>query len=162
MDRKFILDVTAGYREMWYNKKHPNTIYLDINPECKPDIVGDFRDLKQFKDKSFKLIVFDPPHQSGKAQTGWLAKKYGKLNFNTIHKDFYTTFKELYRVLEDYGILIFKWSTAQIRKERILALADNWKPLFGQKTAYKTKHSSSTYWFCFMKIPKEEIENKVK
>lgn len=62
MKDKFILDATAGYRMMWFNKQHPNCIYLDQRPECEPDIVGDFRDLKQFADENFRLIIFDPPH----------------------------------------------------------------------------------------------------
>jgi hypothetical protein len=65
---KFILDATAGFRMMWLNKKHPNTIYLDQRPECEPDIVGDFRDLKQFPDESFRLIVFDPQHAGSQEQ----------------------------------------------------------------------------------------------
>lgn len=48
---KFILDATAGFRMMWFNKHHPNAIYLDQRPECEPDIVGDFRDLKQFPEQ---------------------------------------------------------------------------------------------------------------
>ena len=58
---KFILDATAGFRMMWFDKKHPNCIYLDQRPECEPDIVGDFKNLSQFPNGMFKLIIFDPP-----------------------------------------------------------------------------------------------------
>ena len=54
MKNKFILDACCGGRMMWINKKHPNTLYIDIreenkghipqqiNHEVKPDIVIDF------------------------------------------------------------------------------------------------------------------------
>ena len=61
MTEKFILDATAGFRMMWFNKHHPNVTYLDQKPECEPDIIGDFRNLKDFADNSQRLIVFDPP-----------------------------------------------------------------------------------------------------
>jgi len=53
---KCILDVTASYRRMWMNKKHPNCIYLDQRSEVNPDVVADFRDLSLFDDETFKLI----------------------------------------------------------------------------------------------------------
>src|SRR3990167_4928561 len=70
---KFILDACCGGTMMWFNKNHPNTIYVDNritnkgyvdgkpNFEVKPDFIMDFKNLK-FKDKSFKLVFFDPPH----------------------------------------------------------------------------------------------------
>ncbi len=73
MTKKFILDVCCGLRAFWFNKKHPNTIYLDNrrrkkgfddfrpNFSINPDRIIDFRKLP-YKDKSFKLVVMDPPH----------------------------------------------------------------------------------------------------
>ena len=73
MKDKFILDACCGGRMMWFNKKHPNTIYIDIRREekglCKerpnfevnPDKIMDFTNL-EFPDKKFKLVVWDPPH----------------------------------------------------------------------------------------------------
>lgn len=72
MKDKFILDACCSARMMWFDKTHPNTVYIDIrkeekgfrkhrpNNEIKPDYQMDFRDL-QFPDKSFKLIAWDPP-----------------------------------------------------------------------------------------------------
>lgn len=168
-DEKFILDATAGFRMMWFNKKHPNCIYLDIRPECEPDIVGDFRDLKQFPDETFRLIVFDPPHLIGHGKTPSdeeYIRKFGYLEPQRWHKDIYLGFKELWRVLKPYGILLLKWSNAQIMSDKILQLCDE-KPLFYQITASRAnigKHHPNekgvkirTLWFCFMKIPKEKI-----
>ena len=112
MDKnKFILDACCGGRMMWFNKNHPNTLYIDNRKESKghiskksnhkicPDEVMDFRDLK-FPDKSFKLVVWDPPHSYDLGQG----------------------FKECWRVLQDYGVLIFKWNEKQIKLKSILRL----------------------------------------
>lgn len=48
------------------------------NLKVHPDIVSDFTDMP-FLDKSFKLVVFDPPHSLKVGKNSWLAKKYGKL-----------------------------------------------------------------------------------
>ena len=162
-ESKFILDATAGFRMMWYNKKHPNCIYLDQRPECEPDIVGDFRDLNQFKDETFKLIVFDPPHiiRMG-ASNANMQREFGKLEPETWQGDLKKAFNELWRVLAPYGILIFKWSNRYIPSDKVIKLAPE-KPLFYQVSANKKIGSSGkrirrvhTLWFCFMKIPKKE------
>jgi len=160
---KFILDATAGYRMMWFNKKHPNCIYLDQRPECEPDIVGDFRDLKEFPDETFKLIVWDPPHilrGSYKSCISDMSKNFGLLRPETWTWDLSKGFVELWRVLKQYGILIFKWSTSYISSAQILKLFPE-KPLFYQVSSNKYKSlkgkskKSQTLWFCFMKIPEE-------
>jgi len=161
---KFILDATAGFRMMWFNKHHPNCIYLDQRPECEPDIVGDFRDLKQFPDGTFRLVVFDPPHMTrgdDASHDAEMLKSYGFLRPEGWQKDLYRAFNELWRVLKPYGVLVFKWNTESIESNRILALVPE-KPLFFQITTNQNKLLKSgkahvkTLWFCFMKIPKEE------
>lgn len=151
---KFILDATAGFRMMWFNKHHPNTIYLDERPECEPDVIGDFRDLKQFSNETFRLIVFDPNHRKEKdgCPSGFKLS-YGALLSQTWHSEFKKAYQEFMRVLKPYGILIFKWSTHKIPLKEVLACFKD-SPLFGQRTTgTKDKRKSKTYWFCFMKIP---------
>ena len=165
---KFILDACCGFRMMWFDKKHENTLFLDNREEVKPDVIGDFRDLK-FEDKSFKLVAWDVPHvvqrEIGK---GKVVYSYGVLNPDTWQYDLKKGFNECMRVLEDYGILIFKWSdcdkwanlSRNVNVKSVLELFHT-KPLFGQKTKAKfdvkeNKQISSTYWFTFMKIPKEQ------
>jgi len=161
---KFILDATAGFRMMWFNKKHPNTIYLDQRPECEPDIVGDFRDLKQFPDETFKLIVFDPPHIVKKSYFGnydaGMPRKFGLLQADTMEADIRLAFKELWRVLKPFGILIFKWNNQYVSSDNLIKLAPA-KPLFYQISAsvVKAKALVKTLWFCFMKIPEEKEAN---
>jgi len=150
---KFILDATAGFRGMWFNKKHPNTIYFDCRQEVDPDIIGNYCHLKQFPDESFNLIVFDPMYRPGtNGATGFL-KSYGApLNPETWQSEFRKAYKEFMRVLKPRGILIFKWSTYRICLKTVLACFPD-KPLFGQRTTgHQQKKHSKTYWFCFMKL----------
>jgi SAM-dependent methyltransferase len=163
-EEKFILDACCGKRMMWFNKQHPNVLFLDNRKEVGPDMVGDFRNLG-FKDNSFKLVVWDPPHIiQGSIGRSIIAKSYGILNPETWREDLRDGFEECYRVLEDKGILIFKWSDcnkwANISRgcniKTVLELFDK-EPLFGHKTKSKfnikeDKQISATYWFCFMKI----------
>ena len=154
LQEKFILDATAGFRMMWFDKHHPNCIYLDQRPECEPDIVGDFRDLKQFPDETFKLIVFDPPHlvfEGGKRLSN-MQQEFGELNPETWQSDIKNGFLELWRILKPRGVLIFKWSN------QCYSCADVMKtfpsaPLFYQVSTANKSASSKTLWFCFMKIP---------
>ena len=160
MKKAFILDACCGNKMFWFNKKHPNTLYIDIrqkqkglinqrpNFDIKPDKIMDFRNLK-FSNKSFKLVVWDPPHMKTLNKTSIMAKKYGCLNAQTWQWDLKKGFKECWRVLDDFGILIFKWSETEISKKEVLTLFPE-TPLFGHPTNSK----SNTHWFCFMKIPK--------
>ena len=164
---KVILDVCCGKRMFWFNKQHLNTIFQDNRLEVNPDIIGDFRKL-EFKDNSFKLVVFDPPHLiGGNHKESETVKSYGDLNKDTWRKDLKKGFDECWRVLEDYGILIFKWSdcnrwsnkTYNCNVRVLLDLLEK-DPLFGHKTRANKNMISSTYWFCFMKIPKIVLEEK--
>lgn len=100
-----------------------------------------------FLDESFKLVVFDPPHLLKAGKDSWLAKKYGKLP-----EDWPRVIKkgidECFRVLEDYGVLIFKWNEDQITVREVLEVIGR-KPLFGHTTGRHGK----TMWMCFMKLP---------
>ena len=151
MDKK-ILDVCCGSRMFWFDKENKKTVFMDKreleDTLCdgrkliiKPDIVGDFRNIP-FEDKSFKLVVFDPPHLKQVGENSWLAKKYGKLD-STWEIDLKQGFNECMRVLEDYGVLIFKWNEEQIKLRQMLDLID-YKPLIGNKR-------SKTHWLVFMK-----------
>lgn len=159
INNKKILDVCCGSRMFWFNKHREDTIYMDNREfedtlcdgrklEVKPDIVADFRKIP-FKDNSFKLVVFDPPHLLRVGENSWLAKKYGKLG-QDWREDIKKGFSECFRVLEPYGILVFKWNEEQIKLSEILKLT-NVRPLFGNKRA-------KTHWLVFMKGEKENVE----
>jgi len=154
---KKIIDVCCGSRMFWFDKENPNVLFSDNRElstilcdgrklEIHPDIDMDFRDMSRFNDRSFKLVVFDPPHLKQLGENSWMFKKYGKLNENW-QEDIKKGFSECFRILEDNGVLIFKWNEQQIKVSEILKLT-KYKPLFGHKSGKLQK----THWLCFMKI----------
>ncbi len=79
-----------------------------------------------------------------------MIKEYGCLNKKIWKEDIKQGFDECWRVLEDYGVLIFKWSDASVKRKDVLNVIGK-EPLFGHPNGSKIP----THWFCFMKIPKE-------
>lgn len=164
---KFILDATAGWRMMWYDKHHPNALYIDQRAEVEPDQLADYRKLN-YPDNRFKLIVFDPPHivkqQDYANHDSRMVKDFGYLKADTMEADIKRAFKELWRVLAPYGVLIFKWNTTHVPSDRLIKLAPA-PPLFYQVTHSKSGKDQSdhirTVWFTFMKIPKEQKQDKL-
>ena len=149
---KPILDACCGSRMFWFDKNNPAVVFMD-NRELddvlcdgrkliiKPDVMGDFRAIP-YPDNTFKLVVFDPPHLISAGENSWLAKKYGVLKA-TWRQDIKQGFDECMRVLEDYGVLVFKWNEEQISQKEVIQ-AIGCKPLFGDR---RTK----THWMVFMK-----------
>lgn len=159
MKDKFILDACCGGKMFWYNKNQPNTIYMDIrkegkghsdfrpNHEVNPDIIADFKKIP-YENKCFKLVVFDPP-QMFLGEKAEFTKRYGRLKRDNWKEEIKQGFDECWRVLEDYGVLIFKWNEFDIKKSEVLEVIGR-EPLFGHTTNRATKN---THWLCFMKIP---------
>ena len=157
-DRKPILDVCCGSKMFWFDKENPHVVFCDkreVNRheyypgryiEINPDVVCDFVKLP-FKDDSYNLVVFDPPHLIKAGISSWMALKYGLLE-NDWPKTIHDGFWECMRVLNDYGVLIFKWSEVQIPLRKILEVIEC-EPLFGNRSG---KHNN-THWLCFMKFP---------
>jgi 23S rRNA G2069 N7-methylase RlmK/C1962 C5-methylase RlmI len=149
---KTIIDVCCGSKMFWFNRNHPEAVYMDIreleDTLCdgrkliiKPDIIGDFKDIP-YPDNTFKLAVFDPPHLIRAGEKSWLAKKYGILP-EDWQSEIKQGFDECMRVLEPHGILIFKWNEDQIKTKEVLS-AIGQLPLFGDRRA-------KTHWMVFMK-----------
>ena len=141
----------------WFDKQNPHAVFVDnrtFSGVCcdgrtvnvAPDIIADFTALP-FDDKQFKLVVFDPPHIANAGKGSWIAQKYGRLGagWEQMLKQ---GFGECMRVLDDYGVLVFKWSAVQITVTRILQIVGQ-QPLFGHKSG----KASNTHWMCFMRIP---------
>lgn len=155
--QKLILDPCCWSKMFRFDKDHPNVVFGDIRSEqhilcdgrtlaIQPDEIMDFRSI-QYPDKSFKLVVFDPPHLKTLGKNSRMAKKYGVLSVDR-RKDIKQWFEECWRVLDDYGTLIFKWSEKEISLKEVLSLFHT-QPLFGHTTGRNGK----TIWACFMKIP---------
>jgi hypothetical protein len=160
---KFILDACCGAKFIWIDKNNPFVVFNDIRKEYKgfigrrknieimPDINCDFRKLP-FLNNKFKLIIFDPPHILGNMDKSTLKACYGVLNKDTYENMLKEGIIELWRVLDNYGILLFKFNNVHISFENILNLFPD-KPLI-QTSTNRSKNTESR-WFVFMKIPKE-------
>ena len=146
-----ILDACCSKRAFWVNKHHPDATYIDIRPEVNPDRIMDCRNTS-FPDKTFDLIVFDPPHVAlSESNKGIFAKKYGTITAKEIRILVHEAFVEFKRILKDDGFVVFKWNTHDQKLKTILPLISGFEILFGQLTTQRTKHSSQTFWFTLKK-----------
>lgn len=144
----------------WFDRCNPESIFMDKRAEShtlkdsssangsreliiEPDLVADFTDMP-FPDETFALVVFDPPHLVRNGSTGWLAKKYGKLE-REWRDELRAGFAECFRVLKTDGTLIFKWNERDVPVSEILALTPR-KPLIGNRG-----RNSQSHWIVFLK-----------
>lgn len=159
MEVNLILDVCCGPKSMWFDKNREGVVYGDKRKESHiyhsekwgdrkwsiaPDVLYDFVALP-FKDESFDLIVFDPPHLQRLGITSFLAKKYGTL-FIGWEEQINAGFKECMRALKSHGTLIFKWSERDIAVAKIIEVLGS-KPLFGNRGG----KFHTTHWLTFVK-----------
>lgn len=152
---KKILDACCGSRMFWFDRTNQDVLFTD-NRELettlcdgrellvKPDVKMDFRDMP-YEDNTFKVVVFDPPHLRYAGKTGWLAKKYGRLDEHWPEM-LHDGFRECMRVLKEDGVLIFKWAETDIPAQKVWK-AIGQKPLFGHHSGKR----SGTFWGCYMK-----------
>jgi hypothetical protein len=172
MKDKFILDACCGTKMFWTNKNHPNVLYMDIREEekgfieqqqnlsIKPDVIGDFTNLPdEVRKNKYKLIIWDVPHFVKRKITGIMLKKFGCLSPETWQSDINKGFKELWNVLDDYGVLLFKFSDYHIKFNDILNCISE-KPLVFNRM--NSKGGTECKWFCFMKIPEQELLKEVQ
>lgn len=155
-----ILDACCGSRMFWFDKDNPNVTFMDIrDEECvlsdgqvvivHPNVIGDFTHMP-FPDKSFKLVVFDPPHLVWAGKTANLYKRFGKLERNWA-EELKAGLDECMRVCDDYGVVIFKWAETQLKLKTVLKAIER-TPLFG----HRSNASGKTIWLAFMKFPNNE------
>jgi hypothetical protein len=145
----------------WFDRQNPDVVFVDKRRETHvlpdisstggsrtlvvdPDIQADFTALP-FRDASFAHVVFDPPHLIGNGASGWLAKKYGKLE-GDWREDLRAGFAECFRVLKPASTLVFKWNEERIPVSQILTLTPV-KPLYGNRSG----RTSKTHWIVFLK-----------
>lgn len=106
--------------------------------------MADFTNMP-FKNDTFYLVIFDPPHVITNSDS-IITKKYGRLNND--YKDLIKKgFQEAFRVLKPNGTLVFKWNDVSVKINEILSLVPK-KPLMGTKTK---KGVNNSYFFVFIK-----------
>lgn len=147
-----ILDACCGSRMFYFDKENPDVIFADCRELettlcdgrtllIKPNVKMDFRNMP-YKNDTFKIVVFDPPHLNQVGTSSWLAKKYG-----ILPKDCFPYlkqgFEECMRVLQPSGLLVFKWNEEQIKFSDVLKTFGV-KPLLGDKRG-------KTRWVIFIK-----------
>jgi hypothetical protein len=138
-----ILDLTAGNRGIWFNKNHPDAVYLDIRPEVMPDMVADVREPLHGSD--FDLVVFDPPHLNfGKNSN--MSKTYGHHTTAEILDLIARAQVEAWRVTKPEALMALKWNDHSISLKRVLALMTKWEPLFGHGVAESQRRGKATSW----------------
>jgi hypothetical protein len=127
---KWIIDLCCGGRHFWIDKECRESVFMDIrsvdqgaisiqpNWSVKPDLIGDYTDIP-FNDDSFRLVIWDIPHKI-KSDSGIINLKYGSLGENW-KSDLERGFTEINRILEDRGILIFKFNDLDIPFKEILS-----------------------------------------
>lgn len=166
-NKKFILDATAGFRMMHYDKQNPNVLFMDKRAECQPEHIANFKNT-ELPSNSFYLIIWDPPYlvSNGTQNAASNMKRmYGLLEPETWQADLREGFTELWRLLKPGGTLMFKWSTYSVSSDRVLDLFPI-KPIVYQISANKKNGESmtgkrvrevQTLWFCFFKNPAEVV-----
>jgi tRNA G10 N-methylase Trm11 len=137
-----ILDMSAGKRNIWFQRLYPDTVFIDKRPEMFPDVVADSHHLP-FPDGLFDLIVFDPPHMVH-GESSMMAKYYGSLSGTEIKDLIHQSSLEAYRVSTPQAMLSFKWNDHDVRLDHTLPLMEGWEPLFGHN--FKAGRRSETYW----------------
>lgn len=162
IEGKKVLDACCGGRMCWFDKKHPEAIYIDNRTHFEeltngqmltvfPDSVRDFRD-NRFPDEFFALVLFDPPHTFA-GPNSWITKKYGRLDRKMWRTDIQQGFNECFRVLKPDGTLVFKWNEDKVRLSEVLSLSP-YRPLFGHRGGKAMK----TIWVTFLKTETSRVE----
>jgi len=165
-----ILDATAGFRGIWYQKNHPFVTFMDKREKqmlesnhpigkkrrfkINPDVVSEWKDAP-FPDNHFDMIIFDPPHLIWKREKkeSSLDKEYGYFYENTWKQEMQEGINKLFQILKPEGIFIFKWCEQKINVNDVLKLFP-YKPLFGSNT--KSKGHTANYWIVFIKHKLEQ------
>ena len=109
-----ILDATVNSGRFWRNSSR-EVLGLDINPQCRPDLLGTSQSLP-LKSNSFDVVVYDPPHvpNQGKDRQKDFGIRFGlgaKSSIETNYSFSYTYppfVSEAHRVLRHDGVLFCK------------------------------------------------------
>lgn len=165
-----VLDAACGSRMFWFDRSDSRALFVDNRIErhelpdissaagrrllvVEPDLCADFTALP-FPNRTFAMVVFDPPHLVHNGRSGWLAKKYGKLE-GDWQDELRRGFAECWRVLRTHGTLVFKWNEHDVPVSKILPLAPS-APLIGNRTGRLSK----SHWMVFLKEPKRRVTSQ--
>ena len=140
-----ILDMSAGYRHIWYKKDLPFVTFLDRRPEVNPTFVCDTCRIPEEVGKDFDLVVFDPPHGTLTA-TSDMSRIYGTCDAADLTRTLAGSSREAWRISKPNALMAFKWNTCQRKLESVLPLLHGWEPLFCHGLNLPGRKKSQTYW----------------
>lgn len=145
-----VLDVSAGRRAIWFDRRNPIATFVDIRAEVAPDFVADARSLPEAVGTGFGLIVFDPPHKNNGANGG-MTRCYGHHTAEEITAIIRGTAKEAHRVTLPSALMAFKWNDHTRKLSSVLPLLEPWwLPLFGHGVSHQQR-SSQTSWVMLLR-----------
>jgi tRNA G10 N-methylase Trm11 len=164
-----ILDACCGPKEMYRGLHRQFTqdeiIFIDkrlgdfdrtkwgIEPlKVEPDIQADIKHLP-FKDGSFNIIIFDPPHGSFTLES-FLGVKYGGMSPRELRDLLIRANVEFNRVLIDGGVVFAKIMEVEDKDYMLEKTFTNFKYLmrirYGSQRAIKTS-KAITVWMLMVK-----------
>jgi hypothetical protein len=142
-----IIDLSAGNRAVWFDRNHPDALYIDIRPEVGPSIVADARALPAEVGTGYDLVVFDPPHKNSAASGNMSKRNYGHWTAEQITSILVGTAKEAHRITRPDGLMAFKWNDHTRKLTTVLGLLSPWwEPLFGHGARGQQRHKTMTAW----------------
>lgn len=145
-----ILDISAGNRAVWFDKRCALATFVDIRAEVEPDIVADSRALPDAVGSGYDLVVFDPPHKNSGA-SGNMSRSYGHHTAEEITSILRESAREAHRVTKPDALMAFKWNDHTRKLSSVLPLlAPYWRPLFGHGVSAQQR-SSQTAWVMLLR-----------
>lgn len=147
-----ILDLSAGNGAVWFGDRPPDVVAVDRR-KCTANVLADTRALP-FRDDSFDLAVFDPPHTNC-GPNSQMSARYGHSTMDEIRDLIRGTSIEAARCVRRCGTMALKWSDRDVGLTAVLGMMPDWRPLFGHgvsQRARRAHHSgiSSTWWLLLL------------
>jgi hypothetical protein len=155
-----ILDLSAGNRAVWFDKRCEFATFLDIRAEVEPDIVADSRSLPADVGDGYDLVVFDPPHKNNGPLFG-MARSYGSFSSAHIESTIRETAREAHRVTRPEALMAFKWNDHARKLDSVLALLEPyWRPLFGHGVSHQQR-ATKTSWVMLLREDTQQEQRRL-
>jgi len=170
-----ILDATCGPKGMYHGLTRQFTteeiIFIDVRkgtftsinyPDksvtVQPDILADDRHLP-FRDNTFTLIIFDPPHGQYSMKS-YLGPRFGGLTSRELRYLFIYANIEFHRVLKTPGYLLIKCVDSDDYDYKVKRAFTNFKLLLDIKypsQAHTKGSKTNTHWLLYVKRPSSTL-----
>ena len=144
-----VLDATYGNRNFWDGSAAVQVVGLDLNPTRAPHVVGDFRALP-FRDGTFDVVIFDPPHLSYPGPRSAMGKQFGGWkNHAEMRAGIAAGCREAWRVAR-LGVIVKVCDHTQgarfIYQSGIVLHALGEDLIYGQVTTYTNRKMTRREW----------------